>query len=235
MKGLSMIPDLNLTVPSALNFENDEGNCLLAAVDLYSTDSPRRRVAMVQGNVQVYQYDMLTLIPEWSERHGIESIQYPLDLPYENFMDSNAWALSINPSNERYILRFNTNFPGGNTYTNQYPAGAFGIWYMCPHLFDPATNDSSIPGRHEEAVSQLAASMMLELAANKASQYSDRQILENKDMGSFGSRLQAQADKAKETYLRLIGKDAVAFQPVWVDWDVNSDTGWMPFHPTNLR
>lgn len=235
MKGLGMIPDLELTTPSALNFENDEGRCILAAVDQYSTDSPRRRTALAQGNVQVWQYDMLTLIPTWTDRHAIERIQYPLDLPYENFMDSNAWSLSINPMNERALLRFNTNFPGGNSYTSLYPAGSFGIWYMCPHTFDTATNESSIPSYHEEAVSQLAAGLFLELASNKASQYSDRQILENKDMGSLGGRLQQQATIAKETYAKLIGKDSVSFQPTWVDWDVNADTGWMPFHPTNLR
>lgn len=232
-KKLSLIPDLSLSVPSENNFMNDEGGCVLTAAKQYSTDAPLRQVFLAQGADDVFLYDLETMIPGWNDRYEIEMIEYPLDLPQMNFMDNNCWDQSVNPATMRSCLWFSSNFPGGNgsSYYASFPSGSFGIWYMRPHIFDTSTNLSSIPDWHEEAVSQLAASLFMCLASNIAAQFSDKTSIENKDLGGLSARIQGQADKAKAEYDRIIGKDQVAFGPQVVGWEVQGTLGWMPFHP----
>ncbi len=238
---ISLISDLTLASVVAATwpdipalFKCDEGKCLIAAIKEYSTDNPLRMVVKLQGGDGKYVYLLPDEIPGWNSYCSVEQIQYPLNRPEEVIMDSNAWAMTIDVETNKPALRFQTNRPSGSAYTANFPNGAFAMWYMAPHMFDLNLNKTTIPEYHEEAISQLVAALVLEVAANLASQFGDKQVFENKDLQGLGERLQNRANKCREIYAKITGKDQVSFGPHYAEWDLPSNLGWRPFHPDNL-
>lgn len=238
---ISLVSDLTMASVVAATwpdipalFKCDEGRCLIAAVKEYSTDNPLRMVQLMEGGNGKWVYILPTEIPGWNAYCSLEQIQYPLSRPEEVIMDSNAWSLTIDAATNKPALRFQTNRPSGSAYTANFPNGQFAVWYMAPHMLDLNNNLTTIPEYHEEGVSNLVAALVLEIAANLASQFGDKQIFENKDLQGLGERLQGRANKCRETYSRIIGKDQVGFGPHFAEWDLPSNLGWRPFHPDNL-
>lgn len=233
---ISQFPDVSLKIPNASNFDNDEGGCLISAVLQYSQDYPLRQVVLVTAASSKGSYRLLSLVPSWNDRCGIEEIHYPLDTQQDTVMADNDWVQTLDPATGDQVLRFQSSGYLGNGYNSfDYPYGSFAMWYMGPQKFDITTNESSIPASHEEAVSQLAASLYLEIAAVVAAQFGDKQLIENKDMGGLADRLQARADKAKDRYDKLIAKDAVSFQPTFVNWNISGSLGNLDFHPHSMQ
>jgi hypothetical protein len=233
---ISQFPDVSLRTPSASNFDNDEGGCLLSAVLQYSQDYPLRKVVLVTSQATLGYYRLLDLVPSWNDRCGIEEIHYPLQTQQDTVMADNDWVQTIDPATGDQILRFQGGgYPQNGYNSSSYPGGSFAMWYMGPQIFNISTNECSIPVSHEEAVSQLAASLYLEIAAVVAAQFGDKQLIENKDMGGLADRLQARADKAKDRYDKLIAKDAVSFQPTFVNWNISGSLGNLDFHPHSMQ
>ena len=231
---ISLVADPTLANIDPAMFNNDEGACVLAAAVEYNHDAPLRLVNQIQGGDNVYVYDLSTYIPGWDNRFAVEKIMYPLNLPEEVEMYDNAWSQSIDPITNDPVLRFQSNRPSGSAYTAQYPNGIFAVYFLAPHMFDLTTGLTTIPSYHSEAVSQYIAGLMLEQAADIAAQFSDKQIFENKDMGQLADRLQNRANNCKERYREIVEKDQVEFGPFWAKWELDSPTGWRPFHPSNL-
>ena len=242
---LSRIVDPTLALPASVAalqasngsvlFANDEGGCVIEAIEEYNQDIPNRRCVVVQGQNGVWLYFLDDIITGWDNQvQIIEDIIYPLGVPEEVRMNRNVWAQTMDPSTERPVLRFQTDRPTGSSYTAMYPSNSFAIMYLEPYLFNINTGECNIRTVHEGAISNLIAAKYLELAANECAQFGDQQIFQNKDMKDLHARLQTRADKCREEYNKVVVKDQYDKGPHWAGWYLSLPTGWSPFHPDQI-
>lgn len=205
-----------------------EGRALVAACNEYSILRPRRRVAVITST-DAYLYILPTIITGWGPNHFVEKVQFPyLNTAEEIFVDDNMWRQTIDPATESPCLRFVSGMGR--------PTADWALWYLEPHTVNTATLACTIPVQDEEALAQLTASLVLDIAANYTCRFFETSTLtgDSIDYRSLANRYQTQSQAARARFDDLVGKKLPVFSPSFADLDIESPLGPRTMHPSWL-
>lgn len=144
------------TGASGANLDSEETLALLDAVRRYSAVRPRRLVAAGSA-VSGYDQALSTLVSGWQEdTHQVLSVWYPVAQQERREMQASDWVVYQKPDGT-WHLRFLVDIPSQSWYLD----------YSAPHVLTEATDTlSSAAPLDVDAVCHLAASLMLQQAAN---------------------------------------------------------------------
>ncbi len=182
------------------------------ALKTYSRHKPREIVKDITGD-GAYDYSIATHLTFWSEEFSsIKSIEYPADERDPVYLDDDEYMI-IRKETGLY-LRFLEVSPSA--------AQKIRVIYIGLHILSDSQN--TIPGIHEDALCNLAASLCSGALASAYAHTSDSTITaDSVDHMSKSREFAARAKAQKQNYLDQIGIKEGEVPPASVIKDVKTD------------
>lgn len=149
------------------NLDSGETLALLDAIAAYNLARPRHLVVSGSAIVSGYDQALTSLVAAWAgDTHRALTVWYPLDGQSRSEMLSSDWQVYQKPDGSWHI-RFAVDVPSESWYLD----------YSAPHVVDTGTDTlSSGAPLDVDAVCHLAASNVLQMAANKLAKQSSTSL-----------------------------------------------------------
>ena len=204
-----MVRDVDARIATA-----ERDRAIDSAVRRYGADRPRVLVRDVTAAAAGHYLD---LPADWeSDFSDIQSIENPLGEVPPALLSGDAFDLYEDPTEIRILLAAAAS--AGET---------FRISFTAPHTLDGATD--TIPAKHREAVSSLAAADLLSALAGIHAASTDEAIhgAPHVDMGDKSAKYARRAEKLRDRYFEILGikRNQAKAGSAIVDWDATDSRG----------
>lgn len=194
----------------------DESKAVENAGRTYSVDRPRKLTAALTST-GAWEYSLSTLVSGWSGDHLVSQVSGPGGQQYSAPLDSNDWSVYQHADGSWY-LRFACSPASGDI---------FWVEYSAPHTLtedpDVDTISSDYPN-DVSAVAHLAASFILDMAANKYAEQFDATIAADAVARPVSPSYTTLAKEQRDQYEEHMGKKPKV-SSARVDWDSSNVGG----------
>jgi hypothetical protein len=211
----------------------DYDEAVAQAVRIYSQDRQNRRVVNVTAPSAGFRLVVggtgalagLTGLDAWADGESalLEVYrQWAVTKQNQQPMDVNTWRLVRDPGDVIVLELLEESVAAGEVVR---------LVFTAPHALTASAVTSTVPDAHEAALAMLGASLILQLAANKAVQNTGNTGLPNDvvDRRSQSDMFRSRAKELRDGYNTLIGKGAKGdLQPASAvgDLDVSGALPW---------
>lgn len=201
---------------SATLTEAEETQSLTSALEEYSRHRPRELTAYYTPAGNAQEYALTNWVGAWSTTtNQVVKVVAMVGTDYERTLDSREYTYSIHSDGTAW-LRFLPRIPDGYSVALHY--------YGAHSIADPSTN--TVPTEDQPALIQLAASYVLQNAANKfainaASSVQADSVTQSDQAKSYSF----QSDDARKNFEEHI-KGTRTMRSARVGWDLDHHNGY---------